>query len=397
MAIGSLSDPDQLRWSRENARNRQSLLTQAYRKAKRSGNFMEALAVQELGQKAGAKIGGTVRAEDVAASGEADYKAAFEKTGKIAPPTSSLDAYKAMQPQARAAATAPATATAASPSAAAQASKPVMPSSSDITQQFRDRFKEAETDEDRRSIVSEAQQAGVPLSKFGRSLLAETPKTLTPPAPKMTESVGGKIKFTEAGRKYYEGLIPESAKNMLAESEQQRDRNKRLAEINVAAGDYKTKMKNEADIAKIESQFARDVENQQFKYNQSSFGGFGIPKLETEQARIKGKLGENLRDQMETEAKWSNLGLPKVATQFASERPDLVAPPRITPPKYTPTGERPYIPTTGPYQLGGALRQPTQPQVNPYEEEYLKGKAEYEKRQKAELERRAKIMAANKR
>jgi hypothetical protein len=391
MAIGSLSEPDQLRASREFARQRQSLLTQGYRQAKRKGDYMGALAVTELGRKAGLKIGGTVRAEDIAATGEKDYQESFKKLGETPPPVSGLDAYKAMQPQARMA----------QQGGTQEAAKPAMPSQSDITQQFRDRYKDAETDEDRMGIVSEARGAGVPLSKYGKDMLASRRQVLTPPSPKLTENVGGKIKFTEAGKNYYQGLkqnLPESSVNMLAESKQIRDRNERLRKIGNPEADYRTQMKNEADIAKIESQFARDVSNQQSKYDQSSFGGFGVPRLEAEQARIKSKLGENLRDQVDLEAKDSSfdifdrmVGVPKPATQLAAERPDLVAPPRISPPRPTVASEGTYIPTPGPYQLGRKARIEKEKEVNSDEEKYLKGKAEYDKRQKAMRERQQKL------
>jgi hypothetical protein len=397
MAIGSLSEPDQLRASRDFARQRQSLLTQGYRQAKRKGDYMGALAVTELGRKAGLKIGGTVRAEDVAAAGERDYEQGFEKLGQAPPPVSGLDAYKAMQPQARMAQQGGNQAT----TAATQAAKPAMPSQSDITQQFRDRYKDAETDEDRMGIVSEARGAGVPLSKYGKDMLASRPQVLTPPSPKLTENVGGKIQFTDAGKKYYQGLkqnLPESSVNMLAESAQQRRQRQIRESAGRLSGTMATAMRNLSDIGRMNAQSEAE------KAAGTASRDLAVAGLESEQARIKKQTGENLRDQMDLEAKDSSFdifdrmtGVPKPATQLAAERPDLVAPPRISPPRPTVASEGTYIPTPGPYQLGRKARIEKEKEVNPDEEEYLKGKAEYEKRQKAELERRAKLLAGIKR
>ena len=386
MAIGSLSEPDQLRASRDFARQRQSLLTQGYRQARRKGDYMGALAVTELGRKAGLKIGGTVRAEDVAATGEKDYQESFKKLGETPPPVSGLDAYKAMQPQARMA----------QQGGTQEAAKPAMPSQSDITQQFRDRYKDAETDEDRMGIVSEAKAAGVPLSKYGKDMLASRQQVLTPPSPKLTENVGGKIKFTEAGKKYYQGLkqnLPESSVNMLAESAQQRRQRQIREGAGRLGGIMATAMRNLSDTARVADEYNKDTSA---KYASKMLD---VADLVSRQGRIKQQTAENLRDQMDLEAKDSSfdifdrmVGVPKPATQLAAERPDLVAPPRISPPRPTVASEGTYIPTPGPYQLGRKARIEKEKEVNSDEEKYLKGKAEYDKRQKAMRERQQKLV-----
>ncbi len=381
MAIGSLSEPDQLRASRDFARQRQSLLTQGYRQAKRKGDYMGALAVTELGRKAGLKIGGNVRAEDVAAAGERDYEQGFEKLGETPPPVSGLDAYKAMQPQARMA----------QQEGTQAAAKPAMPSQSDITQQFRDRYKDAETDEDRMGIVSEAKAAGVPLSKYGKDMLASRQQVLTPPSPKLTENVGGKIKFTEAGKKYYQGLkqnLPESSANMLAESEQQR----RQREIREGAGRFgrmmTTAMRNLSDTAKVADEYNKDTSA---KYASKMLD---VADLVSRQGRIKQQTAENLRDQMESEAKdsWASFGNIKPATQLASELEakakaegkegsGWVAPSKPKEPmKLKPfTQYRPQL-----------SKKPTEAELD--EVEYQKKKSEYDKRQKAMRERQQKLV-----
>ena len=386
MAIGSLSEPDQLRASRDFARQRQSLLTQGYRQAKRKGDYMGALAVTELGRKAGLKIGGNVRAEDVAATGEKDYQESFKKLGETPPPVSGLDAYKAMQPQARMA----------QQGGTQEAAKPAMPSQSDITQQFRDRYKDAETDEDRMGIVSEAKAAGVPLSKYGKDMLASRQQVLTPPSPKLTENVGGKIQFTDAGKKYYQGLkqnLPESSVNMLAESAQQRRQRQIREGAGRLGGIMATAMRNLSDTARVADEYNKDTSA---KYASKMLD---VADLVSRQGRIKQQTAENLRDQVDLEAKDSSfdifdrmVGVPKPATQLAAERPDLVAPPRISPPRPTVASEGTYIPTTGPYQLGRKARIEKEKEVNPDEEKYLKGKAEYDKRQKAMRERQQKLV-----
>lgn len=381
MAIGSLSEPDQLRASRDFARQRQSLLTQGYRQAKRKGDYMGALAVTELGRKAGLKIGGNVRAEDVAATGEKDYQESFKKLGETPPPVSGLDAYKAMQPQARMA----------QQGGTQEAAKPAMPSQSDITQQFRDRYKDAETDEDRMGIVSEAKAAGVPLSQYGKDMLASRQQVLTPPSPKLTENVGGKIKFTEAGKKYYQGLkqnLPESSVNMLAESEQQR----RQREIREGAGRFgrmmTTAMRNLSDTAKVADEYNKDTSA---KYASKMLD---VADLVSRQGRIKQQTAENLRDQMESEAKdsWASFGNIKPATQLASELESKakaegkegsgwVAPSKPKEPmKLKPfTQYRPQL-----------SKKPTEAELD--EVEYQKKKSEYDKRQKATRERQQKLV-----
>jgi hypothetical protein len=386
MAIGSLSEPDQLRASRDFARQRQSLLTQGYRQAKRKGDYMGALAVTELGRKAGLKIGGNVRAEDVAATGEKDYQESFKKLGETPPPVSGLDAYKAMQPQARMA----------QQGGTQEAAKPAMPSQSDITQQFRDRYKDAETDEDRMGIVSEAKAAGVPLSKYGKDMLASRQQVLTPPSPKLTENVGGKIQFTDAGKKYYQGLkqnLPESSVNMLAESAQQRRQRQIREGAGRLGGIMATAMRNLSDTARVADEYNKDTSA---KYASKMLD---VADLVSRQGRIKQQTAENLRDQVDLEAKDSSfdifdrmVGVPNPATQLAAERPDLVASPRISPPRPTVASEGTYIPTTGPYQLGRKARIEKEKEVNPDEEKYLKGKAEYDKRQKAMRERQQKLV-----
>jgi hypothetical protein len=381
MAIGSLSEPDQLRASRDFARQRQSLLTQGYRQAKRKGDYMGALTVTELGRKAGLKIGGNVRAEDVAATGEKDYQESFKKLGETPPPVSGLDAYKAMQPQARMA----------QQGGTQEAAKPAMPSQSDITQQFRDRYKDAETDEDRMGIVSEAKAAGVPLSQYGKDMLASRQQVLTPPSPKLTENVGGKIKFTEAGKKYYQGLkqnLPESSVNMLAESEQQR----RQREIREGAGRFgrmmTTAMRNLSDTAKVADEYNKDTSA---KYASKMLD---VADLVSRQGRIKQQTAENLRDQMESEAKdsWASFGNIKPATQLASELESKakaegkegsgwVAPSKPKEPmKLKPfTQYRPQL-----------SKKPTEAELD--EVEYQKKKSEYDKRQKATRERQQKLV-----
>jgi hypothetical protein len=347
---------------------------------------MGALAVTELGRKAGLKIGGTVRAEDVAATGEKDYQESFKKLGETPPPVSGLDAYKAMQPQARMA----------QQGGTQEAAKPAMPSQSDITQQFRDRYKDAETDEDRMGIVSEAKAAGVPLSKYGKDMLASRQQVLTPPSPKLTENVGGKIKFTEAGKKYYQGLkqnLPESSVNMLAESAQQRRQRQIREGAGRLGGIMATAMRNLSDTARVADEYNKDTSA---KYASKMLD---VADLVSRQGRIKQQTAENLRDQVDLEAKDSSfdifdrmVGVPKPATQLAAERPDLVAPPRISPPRPTVASEGTYIPTPGPYQLGRKARIEKEKEVNSDEEKYLKGKAEYDKRQKAMRERQQKLV-----
>jgi hypothetical protein len=347
---------------------------------------MGALAVTELGRKAGLKIGGNVRAEDVAATGEKDYQESFKKLGETPPPVSGLDAYKAMQPQARMA----------QQGGTQEAAKPAMPSQSDITQQFRDRYKDAETDEDRMGIVSEARGAGVPLSKYGKDMLASRQQVLTPPSPKLTENVGGKIQFTDAGKKYYQGLkqnLPESSVNMLAESAQQRRQRQIREGAGRLGGIMATALRNLSDTARVADEYNKDTSA---KYASKMLD---VADLVSRQGRIKQQTAENLRDQVDLEAKDSSfdifdrmVGVPKPATQLAAERPDLVAPPRISPPRPTVASEGTYIPTTGPYQLGRKARIEKEKEVNPDEEKYLKGKAEYDKRQKAMRERQQKLV-----
>ena len=273
MAIGSTSDTTGLRAAREQARLRQSLLNREYRQAKRSGNYMGALKATMLGEELGVKVGGTVRSEDVAAAGQAQYDEEMKRVGKIDAPTG-LDAYKAMQPQAR----------------MSQQQSATPEAAEDLAAQFRDIYGKAKTEDERLAIVRDAKKVGVPLSKFGEKLLsdageqAQAPEEVAPKIrPPMTRmGPGGKTEFTEEGKKYYESLetSPRVA-NMVAESEGAR-LGRRLGEMyRSQIGALKANMKSSMAQSAL---WKQHVNENEARYNKKIDE---IAPLEEEQARIR--------------------------------------------------------------------------------------------------------------
>lgn len=382
MAIGSTSDTTGLRAAREQARLRQSLLNREYRQAKRSGNYMGALKATMLGEELGVKVGGTVRSEDVAAAGQAQHDEEMKRVGKIDAPTG-LDAYKAMQPQAR----------------MAQQQSATPEAAEDLTAQFRDIYGKAKTEDERLAIVRDAKKVGVPLSKFGEKLLsdageqAQAPEEVAPKIrPPMTRmGPGGKTEFTEEGKKYYESLetSPRVA-NMMAESEGARLGRKLGEQYRRAVGVLGTAAKNRRDASAIERDFAETVRPEYERKLRS------MDPLQAEQARIKESVRQDVRSDIENEDtnKMLYAGLPRPATQFAKEKPDWVAParPRLAAPQAVasvapnyaedrPRGSGPLVPMARRFQSSQDMDLAA----------YEKGKAEFEKRQKEQAQRQLEL------
>lgn len=319
MAIGSLSDTTGVRAARENTRLNQSLLQREYRRAKRSGDYMGALKASALAEDMGLRVGGTIRSEDVAAAGEQQYQSDMQKIGMKDAPTG-LDAYKAMQPQARMA-QAPAT------------QQGAAGATGDLTTQFRDIYQKAETPEEKLAIVRDAKKVGVPLSKFGEEMLTKAGEQAKPAkqvAPKIRPPMtvtgpDGKPQFTDEGRKYYESLgTSGQVANTVAESQGARLGRKLGEQYRSMVGAIGTAAKNRRDIAAIEDDFNQTaLPEYRRKIRQTE-------PLEAEQANIKASVSEEIRKNIEDEEKSGLLrdGLPKPATQFAKEKPGWVAPSR---------------------------------------------------------------------
>lgn len=360
MAIGSTSDTTGVRAAREQARLRQSLLNREYRQARRSGNYMGALKATMLGEELGVKVGGTVRSEDVAAAGQAQYEQEMKKTGSIDAPTG-LDAYKAMQPQAR----------------MSQQQSATPKAAEDLTAQFRDIYGKAKTEDERLAIVRDAKKVGVPLSKFGEKLLsdagdqAQAPEEVAPKIrPPMTRmGPGGKTEFTEEGKKYYESLNPTSrVANMVAESEGARLGRKLGEQYRRIVGAVGTAAKTQKEVSDIEGEF-------EFRGAVPEYEGKmqRVKPLEEEQARIKESQSKVIRSQIASEQGGNPLlaGLPKPVTEFAQQKPDWAASPKPRPVPYT-------VPKR-------------QPRIKPDEAEYQLGRAEYDRKQEEQKKRLAAI------
>lgn len=381
MAIGSTSDTTGVRAAREQARLRQSLLNSEYRKAKRSGNYMGALKATMLGEELGVKVGGTVRSEDVAAAGEQQYQSEMQKVRKTDAPTG-LDAYKAMQPQARAARAQAATQTQGAAQEETQktaqqvadeaAKKPDLEKqkTENLTAQFREIYSNT-APEKRLSVVRAAQRAGVPLSAAGQKMIAKADEESTPKIrPPMTRmGPGGKTEFTEEGKKYYESLetSPRVA-NMVAESEGARLGRKLGEQYRRIVGAVGTAAKTQKEVSDIEREF-------QFRGAVPEYEGKmqRVKPLEEEQARIKESQSKVIRSQIASEQGGNPLlaGLPKPVTEFAQQKPDWAASPKPRPVPYT-------VPKR-------------QPRIKPDEAEYELGRAEYDRKQEEQKKRLAAI------
>jgi hypothetical protein len=290
---------------------------------------MGALKASALAEDMGLRVGGTIRSEDVAATGQSDFDQNMQKL-KLKDAPTGLDAYKAMQPQARMA-QAPAT------------QQGAAGATDDLTSQFRDIYQKAETPEEKLAIVRDAKKVGVPLSKFGEEMLTKAGEQAKPAeqvAPKIRPPMtvtgpDGKPQFTEEGKKYYESLgTSEQVANTVAESQGARLGRKLREQYRSMVGVMGTAAKNRRDIAAIEDEFTKSVgPAYEQKMRQTE-------PLEAEQARIKEDVRQDVWKDIAEEEKDRLMfrGLPKPATQFAKDKPEWVGQrPKITPKQFDET------------------------------------------------------------